>query len=57
MTLNLVPGLPQEEEGFAGLVRGSWCETGRIQHARAPGVSTGMALETAALLCSVSCAG
>ena len=36
MTLNLVLGLPREEEGFVGLVRGSWCKTGRIQRARAP---------------------
>ena len=57
MTLNLVPGLPWEEEGFAGLVRGSRCETGRIQRARAPGLSTSMALEMAAPLCSVNCAG
>ena len=57
MTLNLVPGLPWEEEGFVGLARGSRCETGRIQRARAPGLSTGMALEMAAPLCSVNCAG
>lgn len=56
MALNLVPGLPREEEGFAGLVRESRCEAGRIQRARAPGLSTGMALEMAAPLCSVSCA-
>ena len=36
MTLNLVLELPREEEGFVGLVRGSWCKTGRIQRARAP---------------------